>query len=90
MIAIQIAAGIVLAVLVLRFWRQSLWLAAGLFALALVGFALLVVTADNATGRALREHLGNLMVVPLIVVGAAAIRWVRDRRVPAVRNGPPP
>lgn len=66
---LQIAAGIILAVLVVRFWRQSLVLAVVLAVLGVL--AALILWADS--GRPWSETTIHLAVG--LSLGAAAIRW---------------
>lgn len=74
MLVLQIAAGIVLAAILLRFWRQSVWVAAVLVGLALV--AGLVLWAGHGA------YMESLIVVAVAVFAGAAIRGVRRRNHP--------
>lgn len=77
MLAIQIAAGIVLAVLVLRFWKQGLVLAG-------IGAGLVLIVLGGAWGYDVlntnpdsREASWIIIGVSMLIVGA--IRAVRQR-----------
>lgn len=86
MLAFQIAAGIVIAAVVLRFWRQSLWLAAGLVGLAIAGLALLWLTAGHHWQDALLTIGAYAIIIPVMIWASTL---PRSRR-PTIRQGPPP
>lgn len=73
MLVLQIAAGVVLAVLIVRFWRQALWLALGLAVLA--GVVFLVLSLDQ--GRPGRESVVHIVFG--VVLAAAALPWIIGR-----------
>jgi hypothetical protein len=90
MLVIQIALGIVLAVVILRFWRQSLWIAGGLAALVLLLIGWLWISEGHHWEDALLS-LGTLAVlVPLAWWARTLPRTRKEHRSRSVQNGPPP
>lgn len=78
MLVLQIAGGIVLAAVVLRFWRQGLLVVGGAIAVVLAGGLVLVAVA--------RGWIAEDFIVPLagFFVGAVAIReWRRRKTTPS-------
>lgn len=70
MLVLQIAAGVVLAVLVVRFWRQWLVLAGVLAVVDVI--ALLILWLDE--GRPASEVVIHL--IGGLLIGGAVVRWV--------------
>lgn len=70
MLALQIAAGIILAVLVLRFWRQSLVLAGVLAVFAGIGLFILWLDEGGPTSAVVIHLVGGMLI------GGAVIRWI--------------
>lgn len=87
MLAIQIAAGIVLAAIVLKYWKQSLSLAIAVVAFLILGVFLLWL-GTTGVGRSSPNPAWFAGPFWLIVIGYA-IRQ-RRRRARIVRDGAPP
>lgn len=81
MLTFQIAAGIVLAVVILRFWRAAIALAAILFVLAAGTLLYLSATAGNPTALKLWTVVLGMTVMFGIVLAGAAIEWLWRRFV---------
>lgn len=87
MLTLQIAAGIVLAAVVLRFWRQALWLIAGSVALILV-----LLVGLYFWQWPVENWLAVGGVLLSLAVGAffyGPLKRLEERRK-TVKDGPPP
>lgn len=85
MLIIQIAAGIILALVVLRFWKQSLWLAGGATVLIAIAFTVLWLTREPTTAGYVRDAAWGALIMACVI----AVRVVADKKgrrsTPAVR-----